>query len=78
MSEANSRYAHDSDRWVVRLYLHGAGESQVYKNVKHIWWSAGNTVLTLLQYYDDGSWRYVHWPREQVWYYTRTLEDANG
>lgn len=78
MGEANSRHAQDSDRWIIRLYFHGGVEPQVYKNIKHIWWSAGNTVLTMLQYYEDETWRYVNWPREQVWYYTRTLEEVNG
>lgn len=74
MSEANDRHAQDSDRWVIRVYFEGAGEPQVYENIKHVWWSAGNTVLTILQYYSDGSFRYINWPREQVWYYTRSLQ----
>jgi hypothetical protein len=73
MSRAD-QYAQANDRWTIRLYLPGAGEPQVYEKVKHIWWSAGNTVLTILQYFEDGSCRYINWPREQVWYYTRTLE----
>jgi hypothetical protein len=47
------------------------------KKVKHVWWAANNTVLTILQYYDDGSHRYVSWPREQIWFYTRTLEETD-
>lgn len=74
MTEANSSYQKSSDWWTIRVYLLGAGEAQVYEKVKHVWWSAGNTVLTLVQYYEDGSHRFINWPRENVHYYTRTKE----
>jgi hypothetical protein len=74
MTEANERSQQPSSWWIVRVYLTGAGEAQVYTRVKHVWWSAGNTVLTILHYYEDGSFRYVNWPRENVHYYTRTLD----
>jgi hypothetical protein len=28
--------------------------------------TAGNTVLTIAQYADDGSHHYINWPRERV------------
>jgi hypothetical protein len=40
----------------------------VYENVKHWFWTAGNTVLVIAQYTDtaSGAHRYIHWPRERI------------
>lgn len=74
MTQANEGRAQPEYRWIIRIFMDGGGDPQIYTNVKHVWWTAGNTVLTLLQYYDDGSYRYVNWPRERVYHYTRTLD----
>lgn len=78
MSQANENRAQPQQRWVVRVYLISGGDPQVYENVKHMWWSANYTVLELLHYYPDGSYRYENWPREHVYHYTRTLDEENS
>lgn len=61
-------------RWIVRVYLTDAHDPQVYEHVKHIWWQAGYTILTIMHYYDDGTHRYVSIPRERINHYTTAQE----
>ena len=50
------------------LYRDDSTTQVVYENVKHFFWTAGNTVLTIAQVTDlaTGSHQYIHWPRERV------------
>ena len=53
----------------VRLYLDGVNDVQVYDNVKHVWFKAGNSVLVILHFYNEQTYRYVCILRERVvWY----------
>jgi hypothetical protein len=51
----------------VTLYRDDSTVQVVYENVKHCFWTAGNTVFVVAQYTDvaTGVHRYVHWPRER-------------
>lgn len=42
-----------------------------YADVKHVFWTADNTVLTIAQVTnrDTGAHRYVNWPRERFCWY---------
>jgi len=52
-----------------RVYLDGANDPQVYDNVKHVWFKANNTVMVILHYYDEKTYRYISLMRERVvWY----------
>jgi hypothetical protein len=52
----------------VTLYREDSVTTVVYDRVKHTFWTAGNTVLVIAQYADDGSERhsYIHWLREHL------------
>lgn len=63
------------ERLVVRVYRNDSSDVQVYEHVKHCWWSAGNSVLTILHYYDNGSHRYVNILRERIDWYSVEQED---
>lgn len=60
------------DRYTVRLYLRDSADPQVYDGVKHVWWQAHATVLAVLQVFDDGTYRYLYWPREAMTFYQVT------
>lgn len=48
------------------LYRDDSTTQVVYEHVKHFFWCAGNTVLVIAQYADDGkSHHYIQWPRER-------------
>jgi hypothetical protein len=48
------------------LYRDDSTTQVVYENVKHFFWTAGNSVLVIAQYVDGGpEHRYIHWPRER-------------
>lgn len=51
------------------LYRDDSTVQVVFENVKHFFWTAGNTVLVIAQYVDPGKsqeHRYIHWPRERL------------
>lgn len=52
---------------VVRVYRDDSVTPVVYEDVKHVFMTAGNTVLTIAQITsrDTGAHRYVCWPRER-------------
>lgn len=52
-------------RWTLRLYRDDSLTPVIYENVKHVFWTAGNTVLNIAQYKEDGSHHYFTWPRER-------------
>jgi hypothetical protein len=49
------------------LYRDDSTTQVVYDNVKHYFWLAGNTVLSIAVVYDPtgGEHYYVQWPRER-------------
>ena len=51
----------------ITLYRDDSTTQVVYENVKHIFWTAGNSVLVIAQYTDFGSGdhHYIQWPRER-------------
>ena len=63
----------------VTLYRDDSTTQVVYENVKHVFWTAGNTVLVLAQYDDDThtTHHYIHWPRERLcWFKDEPLKDG--
>lgn len=52
----------------VVLYRDDSTSQVEYENVKHVFWTAGNSVLVIAQYTDlaTGAHRYIHWLRERV------------
>lgn len=55
----------------ITLYRDDSTTQVVYRDVKHFFWTAGNTVLTIAQVTDrkTGAHRYIHWPRERFCWY---------
>jgi hypothetical protein len=52
--------------WRVSLYRDDSETTVVLENVKHVFLTAGNSVLSIAQYADDGSHHYINWPRERL------------
>lgn len=52
----------------VTIYRDDSTVQIVYENVKHVFWTANNSVLVIAQYTDiqTGAHRYIHWLRERV------------
>ncbi len=51
----------------ITIYREDSTTQVIYENVKHAFWTAGNTVFVIAQYTNTatGAHRYVHWPRER-------------
>lgn len=50
------------------LYRDDSTTQVVFDNVKHFFFTAGNTVLTIAQFTMSGvlgEHKYIHWPRER-------------
>jgi len=49
------------------LYRDDSTTQVVFERVKHFFWTAGNTTLTIAQVTNEatGEHRYIHWPRER-------------
>lgn len=49
------------------LYRDDSTTQVVFENVKHFFFTAGHTMLTIAQFTDveTGEHRYIHWPRER-------------
>lgn len=63
----------------VTIYRDDSTVQVVYENVKHLFWTAGNTVLVLAQYTDQatGAHRYIHWLRERIcWFKDEQVLDG--
>lgn len=59
----------------VTLYRDDSTVQVVYRNVKHWFWTAGNTVLTIAVVDDEqGNHHYVHWPRERFCWFKDVKE----
>jgi hypothetical protein len=52
----------------ITLYRDDSTTQVVFENVKHFFWTAHGSVLTIAQYTNaqTGEHRYIHWPRERV------------
>lgn len=52
----------------VTVYRDDSVTQVVYENVKHVFWTANNTVLVIGQYTDvaTGAHQYINWLREHV------------
>jgi hypothetical protein len=53
------------------LYRDDSTTQVVFENVKHFFWTANNSVLTIAQVTDlaTGAHHYIHWPRERFCWY---------
>lgn len=51
----------------ITLYRDDSTTQVVFEKVKHFFWTASNTVLTIAQYVsvETGEHKYIHWPRER-------------
>ena len=60
------------------LYRDDSTTQVVFEKVKHFFWTAGNTVLTIAQYTNEetGAHKSIHWPRERFCWY-KDEEDKN-
>lgn len=49
------------------LYRDDSTTQVAFENVKHFFWTANNTVLTIAQVTnpETGAHKYIHWPRER-------------
>lgn len=64
-----------NSRWQLSLYRDDSLTPVIYENVKHVFWTAANTVLVVAQYKADGSHQYFSWPRERFcWYRLERVE----
>lgn len=63
----------------ITIYRDDSTTQVVYERVKHIFWTAGNSVLVIAQY-DEGSdmaHHYIHWPRERIcWFKDEPSKNA--
>ncbi len=50
------------------LYRDDSTTQVIIENVKHFFWTANNSVLTIAQVHDKttGAHHYIHWPRERI------------
>lgn len=61
------------------IYRDDSTTQVVYERVKHFFWTAGNSVLSIAQYSDDGrSHHYIHWPRERICWYRDEPAQTSG
>ncbi len=60
------------------LYRDDSTTQVVFERVKHWFWTAGNTMLTIAQYTGDGAeHRYIHWPRERFcWFKDEPMQEV--
>jgi hypothetical protein len=61
------------------LYRDDSTVQVVFENVKHFFFTAGNSMLSIAQYTDleTGAHRYVHWPRERFcWFKDEEQEES--
>jgi hypothetical protein len=58
--------------WTVKLYRDDSTTPIVYSDVKHVFWTADNSVFVIAQFTDgpgQEAHHYIHWPRERVCWY---------
>jgi len=58
------------------IYRDDSTTQVVYAQVKHFFWTANGSVLTIAQYTDvlTGEHRYIHWPRERICWFKDEAE----
>ncbi len=58
----------------VTLYRDDSTVQVVYERVKHVFWTAGNSVLVIAQYSNRAgkTHHYIHWPRERFCWFRDT------
>lgn len=51
----------------ITLYREDSTTKVIFRDVKHIFWTADRSVLVIAQYIDitTGAHHYIHWPRER-------------
>ncbi len=61
----------------VTIYRDDSTSQVVYDRVKHVFWTANNTVLVIAQYTEDkSSHYYIHWLRERIcWFKDEPFQD---
>lgn len=72
MAAVAQRVGPVSRTWVVKVYRDDSTTPVVYEDVKHVFWTADNSILVIAQYTDgpgQGAHHYIHWPRERVCWY---------
>jgi len=64
MSKENAK---ESGLRKLTLYRDDSTTQVVFENVKHFFFTAGNTILTIAQFtnIETGAHKYIHWPRER-------------
>lgn len=66
----------------ITLYRDDSTTQVVYEGVKHVFWTANNTVLVIAQYtfddeHDQKKHHYIHWPRERFCWFKDSGELPN-
>lgn len=62
------------------LYRDDSTTQVVFENVKHWFWTANNTVLTIAKLTGKGTEHYyINWPRERIcWFKDETMTEAKA
>jgi hypothetical protein len=67
--------------WTLKVYRDDSTTPVVYEDVKHVFWTADNTVLAIAQFTNgpgQEAHHYIHWPRERVcWYRLARVETVD-
>lgn len=66
------------NRWKIKLYRVDSVTTLEYDDVKHAFWMANHTVLCISRWSADGSHYYIHWPREQIAWFTCERDGTYG
>lgn len=64
----------------ITIYRDDSTTQVEYENVKHYFWTADNSVLTIAHITDPatGAHRYIHWPRERVCWFKDEKMPSEG
>lgn len=65
----------------VTIYRDDSTTQVVYERVKHIFWTANNTVLVIAQYKKDSdtAHHYIHWLRERIcWFKDEAASEVSN
>ena len=63
----------------ITIYRYDSTTQVVYEHVKHYFFTAGNTILSLAIVTDEatGEHYYVHWPRERFcWFKDQPVKES--
>lgn len=67
--------------WTVTLYRDDSTTPVVFEDVKHIFWTAGNSVLVIAQLTEgrgNPQHHYVQWPRERFCWFKVARVESGG